>query len=313
MENYLLAMGVYAGVYAVMTLGLNVVWGMAGMINLGLAGFFALGAYVSALLTVEGGQPIAAGLAAGAAFAAAVGALVALVTARLRADYLAIVTLGFSETVRLVASNELWIANGTDGISGVPGPFRGALTPPQFNLLYLVIVVAAIAAVYVVLQRLCHSPFGRVLRAIRDDDQVAAVAGKRVLAFKVRAFATSAGILGLAGGLYGHYTSFVAPDFFSPLLTIYVVLALLAGGVANNRGAVVGAVVVVFFLEATRFVIPLVPGLGPVQGAAFRELLISGSLIAVLRFRPAGLVPERLPFVPVPEAPVGAARPAAGG
>jgi branched-chain amino acid transport system permease protein len=280
-----------------MTLGLNVVWGMAGMINLGLAGFFALGAYVSALLTVEGGQPIAAGLAAGAAFAAAVGALVALVTARLRADYLAIVTLGFSETVRLVASNELWIANGTDGISGVPGPFRGTLTPLQFNWLYLAIVAAAIAVVFVLLERLGHAPFGRVLRAIRDDDQVAAVAGKHVLRFKVEAFAVSAGVLGVAGALWGHYTSYIAPEVFVPLVTIYVVLALTAGGTGNNAGAVVGAFLVVFFLESTRFATGWVPGLKAVQVAALREALIGISLLVILRVRPTGLLPERRPRV----------------
>lgn len=300
MENYLISMAVFAGIYALMSLGLNVIWGMAGMINLGLAGFFAVGAYVSALFTVKAGFPIATGLLCGATSAALIGVIVALITARLRTDYLAIVTLGFSETVRIVASNELWLANGTDGISGVPGPYRGLLAPQQFNLLYLAIVAAVIGVVYMLLQRVCHSPFGRVLRAIRDDDQVTAMAGKHVLAFKLKAFATSAAILGLAGGLYGHYTSYVAPDMFSPLLTIYIVLALLAGGVGNNRGAVVGAFLVVFFLESTRFVIPLLPGLSPVQGAAIRELLISGSLLVVLRFRPAGLIPERLPRIPIP-------------
>ncbi len=307
MENYLVSMAIFGGVYALMSLGLNVVWGMAGMLNLGLAGFFAAGAYISALLTVRTGLPIAAGLLCGAGVAAVIGVLLALVTARLRADYLAIVTLGFSETVRIVASNELWLTNGTDGISGIPGPYRGVLAPPQFNLLYLAIVTVVLALVYALVERLRGAPFGRVLRAIRDDDQVAAVAGKHVMAFKLKAFATSAGILGLAGGLYGHYTSYIAPDIFSPLLTIYIVLALVAGGVGNNRGAVVGAVLVVFFLESTRFVIPLLPGLSPVQGAAIRGMLISLSLIVVLRFRPSGLVPERLPRVALPD--LTAARP----
>src|SRR5205823_12857195 len=107
------------------------------------------------------------------------------------------------------------------------------------------------------------------------DEQVTAVAGKRVIAFKVKAFAISAASLGLAGALYGHYTSYVAPDIFAPLLTIYIVLALLAGGVGNNAGAVLGAVLVVFFLESTRFIVPLLPGIAPVQGAAIREFLIS--------------------------------------
>jgi branched-chain amino acid transport system permease protein len=292
MENYLIAMAVSAGLYALMALGLNVIWGMAGQVNLGLVGFFAVGAYVSALLTLKLGVPIAAGVVAGALVAAAVGAVVSLVTARLRGDYLAIVTLGFAETIRVVASNEIWLTNGTDGISGIPGPWRAALTPGEFNLFYLCLVAALVIAAFALIDRLAHSPFGRVLRAIRDDEQAAAVAGKHTLAFKVKAFAFGSAVLGLSGALYGHYTSYIAPDLFLPLLTLYIKLALLAGGVGNNRGAVLGAVVVVTFLESTRFVVPLIPGLSHVQGAALRELLISAALIVVLRLRPQGLLPE---------------------
>src|SRR5689334_8463284 len=188
MANYLVAMAVFAGLYALLALGLNVVWGMAGMINLGLVGFFALGAYVSALLCKTAGAPIALGVAAAALATAGAGAGMALVTARLRGDYLAIITLGFAEVVRLVASNEAWLTNGTDGISGIPGPWRGRVTPQTFNTIYLGLVVLAVLAALAVCQRIRHSPYGRVLRAIRDDDQVAAVAGKHVIAFKVEAF-----------------------------------------------------------------------------------------------------------------------------
>ena len=292
MENYLIAMAVSAGLYALMALGLNVIWGMAGQVNLGLVGFFAVGAYVSALLTLKLGAPIAAGVVAGALVAAAVGAVVSLVTARLRGDYLAIVTLGFAETIRVVASNEIWLTNGTDGLSGIPGPWRAALTPGEFNLFYLCLVAALVIVAFALIDRLAHSPFGRVLRAIRDDEQAASVAGKHTLAFKVKAFAFGSAVLGLSGALYGHYTSYIAPDLFLPLLTLYIKLALLAGGVGNNRGAVLGAVVVVTFLESTRFVVPLIPGLTHVQGAALRELLISAALIVVLRLRPQGLLPE---------------------
>jgi branched-chain amino acid transport system permease protein len=295
MQNYLVAMAVFACFYALLALGLNLVWGMAGMINLGLVGFFAFGAYVSALATRRGGVPIVAGLVLALALTAVVGAVMAMITARLRGDYLAIITLGFSEVVRLVASNEIWLTNGTDGISGIPGPWRGRVTPETFNLVFLGVAALVVAGVLVVLQRVRHSPYGRVLRAIRDDDQVAAVAGKRVIAFKVQAFAVSSGILGLAGALYGHYTSFIAPETFVPLLTIYVVLALTAGGTGNNVGAVVGALLVVSFLEGTRFMTGWLPGLKPVQIAAVREFLIGASLIVVLRFRPGGLLPERIP------------------
>lgn len=295
MQNYLVAMLVFAGFYGLMALALNLVWGLAGMINLGLVGFFALGGYASALLTTRAGLPIAAGIAMAAALSAAAGAAMALVTARLRGDYLAIVTLGFAEVVRLVASNEIWLTNGTDGISGIPGPWRGRISPQDFNLVYLAIVLVILVVVVLLLQNLRHSPFGRVLRAIRDDDQVAAIAGKWVIAFKVEAFAISAGILGLAGALYGHYTSYIAPDAFVPLITIYIVLALSAGGTGNNYGAVLGAVLIVFFQESTRFVAGWVPGLAAVQVASLREIVISVTLILILRFRPQGILPERLP------------------
>src|ERR1043166_3346332 len=137
MENYLIAMAVSAGIYALMALGVNVVWGFAGMVNLGLVGFFAVGAYTSALLTLKAGWAIPGGMAAAAIAAALAGGIVAVSTARLRGDYLAIVTLGFAETIRIVASNAIWLTNGTDGLSGIPGPGRGALSPEAFNLLYL--------------------------------------------------------------------------------------------------------------------------------------------------------------------------------
>jgi branched-chain amino acid transport system permease protein len=303
MVNYLIAMAVSASIYALMALGLNVIWGLAGMVNLGLAGFFAVGAYVTALLTIKLGTPIALGMAAGALAASAVGVFVALITVRLRGDYLAIVTLGFAEAIRIVASNAIWLTNGTDGLSGIPGPYRGVISPESFNLLYLAIVGTIVAAGYVLAERLRTAPFGRVLRAIRDDEQVAAVAGKHVTAFKTKAFALGAGGLGLAGALYAHYTSYIAPDIFVPLLTLYIKLALLTGGLGSNRGAIVGAFVIVFLLESTRFVIPLVPGLGLVQGAALRELLIASLLIVMLRYKPEGLIPERLAFIPAPEVP----------
>jgi branched-chain amino acid transport system permease protein len=293
MTAYLTAMAISAGIYALMALGVNLTWGVAGMVNLGLAGFFAVGAYATALLT-KAGIPIPLGIAAGAIAAAATGAGVALITARLRADYLAIVTLGFSESVRIAAANEIWLTNGSDGIAGIPGPWRGTLTPQQFNLLFLGIVIAFLIGTFILLQRIVHSPFGRVLRAIRDDEDVAAVAGKHVLAFKVKAFAVGAAVLGVAGALYAHETSYVAPDIFAPLLTLNIILALVAGGVGNNAGAILGAVLIVALLEGTRFAAPLLPFLAPAQIAAVRELLVSALLLVIMRVLPAGIIRERI-------------------
>jgi branched-chain amino acid transport system permease protein len=291
MLAYLTAMAISAGIYALLALGVNLTWGMAGMVNLGLAGFFAVGGYTTALLT-KAGIAIPLGVVAAGGAAAATGAGVALITARLRADYLAIVTLGFSESVRIAAANEIWLTNGSDGIAGIPGPWRGLLPPQQFNLVFLGIVVAVLLAVFGVLHRISLAPFGRVLRAIRDDEDVAAVAGKHVLVFKVKAFAVGAAVLGIAGALYAHETSYVAPDIFAPLLTLNIILALVAGGVGNNVGAVLGAVLIVVLLEGTRFAAPLLPFLAPAQVAAVRELLVSVLLLLILRVLPEGIVPE---------------------
>jgi len=292
MFAYLTSIAVTAGIYALMALGVNLTWGLAGMINLGLAGFFAVGAYTTALLT-KAGWPIPLGVAAAAVTAAATGALVALVTARLRSDYLAIVTLGFSESVRIAAANEIWLTNGSDGIAGIPGPWRGAVPPQVFEQRFLLIVLVVLAVTFVLLQRLSRSPFGRVLRAVRDDEDVAAVAGKHVLVFKVQAFALGAAVLGIAGALYAHDTSYVAPDIFAPLLTLNIILALVAGGLGNNAGAVLGAALIVALLEGTRFIAPLLWFLAPAQEAAMRELLISVLLLAMLRVLPGGVVAER--------------------
>ena len=215
-----------------------------------------------------------------------------MITARLKGDYLAIVTLGFAEVIRLVASNEIWLTNGTDGISAIPGPWRGVASPFEFNMIFAAIVWILVCLVGWLLGRLSDAPFGRVLRAIREDDMIAAVAGKGVLAFKVQAFAIGAGVLGLAGALYGHYNAYIAPDGFQPLITIYVVLALTAGGTGTMRGAILGAILVVCLTEGTRFLGGAMSGLKPVQVAAVREALIGGALILVLYVRPQGIIPE---------------------
>ncbi|MFI4987254.1 MAG: branched-chain amino acid ABC transporter permease [Alphaproteobacteria bacterium] len=291
MLSYLVAMATFGTIYALLALGLNVMWGMAGMVNLGVVGFYAVGAYASALVTVNLGLPVALGLVVAMAVTAAAGVVTCLGLTRLRDDYFAVVTLGFAEVIRIVASNETWLTRGSDGISGIPQPLKAVLGA-DFNLAYLGLCLAILAVVLALLERLRTSPFGRVLRAIREDPTVAAVAGKNVLMFKIKAFALGGIVAGLAGALYGHYTSYIVPDIFEPIVTIYIFLALTAGGRGNNWGAVLGAFLVVFVLESTRFAAAVLPAIGPVQLAAVREMLIGLLLLVVLRVRPEGLLPE---------------------
>ena len=288
-----------AGLYAMLALALNLAWGGAGLVNLGLAGFFAIGAYASAILTSHA-APVAAGVAAAVVCGAIVGTVITAITLRLRDDYLAIVTLGFAEVVRLVALNETWLTHGADGISGIAAPFKQQLGVAGFNAAYFVFVTGVVLLLLIALRRLDRGPYGRALKAVREDQELAAFAGKNVRRLKIQAFALSTAIAGLAGALYGHFQSYISPDHFDPLITIYIFLAVTAGGIGRPLGAVLGAYAVVLFLEATRFLADFVPGIAPVQVAALREMLIGLALLLVLHLRPAGLLPERIPPSPRP-------------
>lgn len=300
MLSYVLFTLTLGGIYALLSLSLNLIWGGAGMVNLGLAGFFAVGAYATALVT-GAGMPLVIGWGAAIVVGLAAGVIVTFCTLRLRDDYLAIVTLGFAEVVRLVALNERWLTKGADGISGIPAPLKAQLGTAGFNLFYLGLVTVVVAVVWYGLRRLDQAPYGRALRAIREDQELAGFAGKRVLRFKFEAFALSAAVAALAGALYAHYASYVSPDHFQPLITIYIFLGVTAGGVGRPLGALVGGYAVVAFLEATRFLAALVPALSPLQHAALREILVGLALILVLHLRPQGLLPERIP--PAPKVP----------
>ena len=297
MLNYLIATLVSGGIFAVLALSLNLAWGGAGMVNLGLAGFFAVGAYTSALITGMG-APFVAGLAAAVAMGAVTGLAVTLLTLRLRDDYLAIVTLGFAELVRLVAVNERWLTKGADGLSGILAPLKSTLGLHGFAYFYLGLTTAIVAAVGLGLRRLDASPYGRALRAVREDPDLARFAGKDVLRFKLQAFALSAAIAALAGALYAHFQSYISPDLFAPLITIYIFLGVTAGGVGRPMGAVLGGYAVLGFLEAARFTVGALPWLEPAQLAAVQGMLTGLALLIVLRFRPQGVLPRADPGGP---------------
>ena len=291
MLNYVIFILTLAGIYAILAQSLSLSWGMGGIVNLGLAGFFAIGAYTSAMATKWGGLPIPLGLALAMLAAALAGLVVTFSTLRLRDDYLAIITLGFAEVLRIVANNEVRLTGGSDGISGIPGglPRSSGMT---YALVWLGIVTVLALLNFAALRRLATSPWGRALRAIRDDAVVAAVAGKRVTRVKAQAFALSSSMAGLAGALFGHFGSYVAPDMFQPLITIYIFLAVTLGGNGRPAGAVLGAYVLVAFLELTRFGAEQLGGITPVQGAAAREITVAVALLILMRLRPAGLLPE---------------------
>ncbi len=279
MTEYLIALATLIGIQMLLTLGLNLHYGLTGLVNFGHVAFYALGAYSSAILSVTLGWPALAGLAVGVTLAVAASLLIGTATLRLREDYFAILTLGFSELVRLILTNARGLTKGVLGISDIPR--LAALGGVPQSYLYLLLVAGVVASAYAVCEVLARSPLGRTLRAIRDDDVAAASLGKDVLAFRLTSLAVGAAIAAVAGTLSAHYISYVSPDQFTPEITFYAWMAMIIGGPSSTRGAIFGTAVLYTVLEATRFVKDVVPGLGAPQMAAIRQVVIGIGLIAL--------------------------------
>ena len=240
-------------IFALITLGLNLQWGLTGLFNVGISGFVAIGAYSSAILTTPDavdriggfGWPIALGWIGAALITAAAAALTGYATLRLKADYLAITTFGVAVVVQLVALNAQGLTGGPFGVAFIPRPFAGVQDQPVlFNFANLAVVAGVTLAAYLALERLSRSPWGRVLRALREDERAAVALGKSAQSYRIQAFAVGGGVMGLAGAVQAHFIGFIAPDNYLPTLTFQVWAMLMVGGSGSNRGAVLGAVVV---------------------------------------------------------------------
>jgi branched-chain amino acid transport system permease protein len=263
-------------------------------VNFGLAGFFGLGAYATALATGAGSSVIL-GVCVAIFAGLAAGVLIAVATLRLRDDYLAIVTLGFAEMIRIVALNEQWLTGGANGYAGIISPGRDYFDSATFSFVYLIVVTFIVFAIWISLRRIDSGPFGRALRAVREDEDLAAFAGKRVLSLKLQAFGLSTAIIALSGAIYAHYLTYFSPEHIQPMITIYIFLAVTIGGLGRASGAVLGAYLLVGFLEGTRFLAALIPGIQAVQVAALREILVALLLLLFLNVRPQGLLAEKRP------------------
>ncbi|HLH48129.1 MAG TPA: branched-chain amino acid ABC transporter permease, partial [Roseiarcus sp.] len=288
--------------YAIICLGLNVQWGQTGLFNVGVAGFVAIGAYVSALLTTPdtpgrfGGfdLPIAVGWLGGALAAGLASFLVGALTIRLRADYLAIATFGAAVVIHLCALNLQRVTGGPFGIGFIPRPFAArAGDPLLFGLLNLALLAGAVFVLYLALERLLRSPWGRVLRAIREDETAALALGKNSVHFRLQAFAIGGAVMGLAGAAQAHFIGFIAPDNYQPTLTFQVWAMLIVGGSGNNRGAILGAVIVWGVWAASSSAIAaIVPPDQQARAASLQIVLIGLALCAILLARPRGILGE---------------------
>ena len=290
----------FVGIYGLLALGLNVQWGMTGLFNIGVAAFFAIGAYTSGILTTPPseahwggfGLPVPVGLLGAMAASAVLAVLVGLVTLNLRADYLAIATIGIAEIIRLVMKTETSVTGGVRGMPDVPRPLTW-IEGVSFELTFLILIAAVVAVVYLVLEVARRAAWGRVLRSIRENEPSALAAGKNVLAFRIQAFVVGSAVMGLAGGLYAHFISFISPEAFKPMLATFLVwVMLIAGGSGNNKGALLGALVIWGIWSASEMVTGLLPGALATQAGAVRILLIGVLLEIILVTRPEGMLSE---------------------
>ncbi len=288
MTEYLIAITTFTAIYAVVALGLNLQWGETGLVNLGQVGFMAIGAYASALLTLAG-WPFWAAIPAAAAAAGASSVVLIAVTPRLREDYLAIVTLGFSEAIRLVLLNETWIGGGARGLVDLPQPLRDVVPAHAYSAVYAGLTVAAVAATAWLFSRITRAPIGRLLRAVREDEIVPQAVGKSVLRLKAQAFVLGAAAAGLGGSLYVHYLRYIAPEMFTAQVSVFVLVAVLAAGGGSHARTILGAVIVAVILEGTRFLKDYLPGIDGVQLAALRLMVIGAALVALCLWRPQAM------------------------
>ncbi|MBP1726947.1 MAG: transporter permease [Deltaproteobacteria bacterium] len=293
---------VTTGIYGLLTMGLNVQWGYAGLLNIGVAGFYAAGAYASVYLTHGvgfGGNTIGLGLPFPLALAGAmaVAALVALFlggpSLSLDKGYLAITLLGFGELARLVAANEAWLTNGTMGFSGVYKPLGSIFRGLSYQLFFFLVVAMVVLVCYLVVHRAHRSPWGRALRAIREDEAAAMMQGKNAFRFKLEAFILGAALMGAAGSLYAHYVGFINPSSFTSEHTFLIWIMLIVGGSGNDLGALLGTLAIWGFYVGSNFLLDLVPAHLTARLGGIRIMVITALFIFMLIKRPDGLLREK--------------------
>lgn len=377
MVGYLVSLMIFTATYALFSLGLNLQWGFTGLINFGHVAFMTLGAYTTILLSLAG-VPLLLATLCGAGVAALLGLLIGFSTLRLREDYLAIVTIGVSEVVRLVALNEEWLTRGARGVYSYPLPLEDLTRPTLFSKLLMIglwtaifglagwqlwkwlrrqlqpgerkgrspqpravvlarlgwaiaavilglvlygagaialydysfkaglmlLLVLVLALVYWRLEVLTGSPWGRVLKAIREDEEVAKALGKNVFWYKLQSLMIGGAIAGVAGAFYAWQLSFINPDGFIPLITFQAWTIVVLGGAGSNAGTILGAVIYWAYYSITRYLpellqllhtaIPAIPSsVDEARLGAFRIMVIGLLLIVLMMARPQGILGKK--------------------
>ena len=300
--SYLVFFLIVALIFAVAVQGLNLQWGFTGLFNAGVVGFMAVGGYVTAILIgppreqVLGGfeLPFWLGLIGGMLGAGLAALIVGLATLRPHHEYLAIATFGIAISIQLVAVNAEYLTGGTLGLISIPKPLQDWFDSPlSYNLFFLGLMFLIVAMLYWALQSIVLSPWGRTLKAIREDEVAAASLGKDTVSIRLQSFILGSMLMGLSGGLYVCFIGYISPTDFDSIVTFQVWTMLIVGGSANNRGAIVGAVVVWGIWTGSGWLIAKwVPPALQTQSGGLQVVLIGLLLVLSLLYRPRGLIGE---------------------
>ncbi|MBF2026033.1 MAG: branched-chain amino acid ABC transporter permease [Oscillatoriales cyanobacterium C42_A2020_001] len=367
--GYVVSLIIFTATYALFSLGLNLQWGFTGLLNFGHVAFMTVGAYTTVLLSLQG-IPLWLATLIGAVLAALLGLALGATTLRLREDYLAILTIGASEVIRLIALNEEWLTRGALGVpitdqylplgaltrptlptrigmviwwtvlfalaawqlwrwlrhsSDRPGkelsetrsiPIHklvwGGVTALAGGVLYgigaiaiidyarygykvglMLLLVTVLAFVYWRLEVAVNAPWGRVLKSIREDEEVARALGKNVFWYKLQSLMLGGAIAGVAGAFYAWNLTFINPDGFIPLITFQAWIIVVLGGSGNNAGTLLGAVIYWMYFTVTRFALPAIVPLDDARLGALRIMVIGLLLIILMMVRPQGILGKK--------------------
>jgi len=282
--EYLIHIFVIAGIYIILAVSLNLIVGFAGLPTLGHAAFSCIGAYTSTLLALNIGLTPWIGIFVGALLAAISGFIIGYPSVRLKGDYLALSTFGSGVIVYYIAKNWVSVTRGPMGLPGIPNfsLFDHYLSG---GVPYLIFVSFWVLLTICIINRVVNSPFGRVLRSIREDEIASEALGKNTAKYKLLAFMIGAFFAGIAGSLYAHYITFIDPSSFTVMESITILLMVIFGGMGSVQGSVLGAFILVFFPEFLRFV-----GIPSSIAAPMRQMIYGLLLVVLMLRRPQGLV-----------------------
>ena len=284
--EYILHIAIISLIYILFASSLNLELGCAGLYNFGHVGFFAIGAYTTALLTLAG-YSLWLGLLAGTVLAGITGLFFAWPVLRLTGDYFGVASLAFAEMIRLFLLNERWLTRGPMGLPGIP---RFEILGQSGNHVTLaaafVLCLLSLCCLHVIM---C-SPFGRTLKLIREDEHVARAFGKNIVSFKIRTIGIGSAFGGLAGGIWALYLGYISPNDFTLQLTVLVLLCVVLGGKGTLLGPVLGSLLVISVGEGLRF-LPL-PGAMTASVAHIQTMLFGLVLVLLMLRRPQGIVAE---------------------